>query len=112
MDITEDIMNKVEILLSKVYQISRYCTELPSNSLTSYIPCNVYYRFVLRNKYYNRGVFCRCVMNLPFRVSEWNNPLITLQGKGIDFSLDAPTSPLVRNTKPCQVFCIMNNIYR
>ena len=41
-------------------------------------------------------------MNLPFRVSEWNNPLITLQGKGIDFPLDAPTSPLVRNTKPCQ----------
>ena len=36
--------------------------------------------------------------------------MITLQGKGIDFSLDAPTSPLVGNTKPCQVFCLISNI--
>lgn len=36
--------------------------------------------------------------------------MITLQGKGIDFPLDAATSSLVRNTIPCQVFCLISNI--
>lgn len=63
MNVTEDVMNKVEVNRDKVH----ICTELLSNSLTSYIGCNVCYRFVLRNKYYNleiilniEGRVCRC----------------------------------------------------
>jgi hypothetical protein len=38
--------------------------ELLSNSLTSYIGCNKYYRFVLCNKYYNLEIILRLEVSL------------------------------------------------